>query len=112
MGAFNTLKTTIKCRECNQAYSADIQFKFGDTWQNEYRIGDKILWGGNDIGTRNLPKVKVYGVLSNIKCPICKKAQCDEFDIIIEFDIIKEISQISNVEDYLQGDGNFLILRG
>ena len=111
MSSFNILNTIVKCIKCNQEYEAEIQFKFGDVWQHEYKIGDQILWGGNDIGFPNLKQVKVYGVLSKAKCQTCSNETTDEFDIFIESDVINNISPILNGKEYLKGDGNFLIIK-
>jgi len=41
------------------------QFKYGDTWQYEYRIGDELRWGGNDIGRMGHQRVAVDAILEN-----------------------------------------------
>jgi hypothetical protein len=46
----------------------DVQFKYGDTWQNVYRIGERIRWGGNDLG-EPADYVIVTGV--GDVCPVC-----------------------------------------
>jgi hypothetical protein len=50
MGAFNILVIQIQCKVCQHLLKGNLQFKFGDTWQHQYLIGDKIKWGKNDIG--------------------------------------------------------------
>lgn len=87
----------------------NIQFKFGDTWQNQYLIGDLIRWGGADIGMPGLDKVKVYGISELDKCPSCQQPIFDEYEIIVEKDIIKYINPIFNLEDYDSNDGNYVI---
>ncbi len=62
MGAYNVLKVNEQCLNCGASIMLDIQFKFGDTWQYNYLLGEKIRWGGADIGIPNLDKVKVYGI--------------------------------------------------
>jgi hypothetical protein len=94
MGAFNTLVTDVQCSNCNNTYKGNIQFKYGDTWQFEYKLGDKLKWGGNDIGISGSPKVKVYGILHNDTCPICHQINLnEEFDIYVENDIITSITR-------------------
>ena len=110
MGAYNLLKTKIQCIHCKKSFLANIQFKFGDTWQNEYSINETIKWGGADIGQPGLDKVKVYGILEVDRCQFCKLQLEDEFDIIVEKDIIKGINLLANLEDYNTGDGNFSLL--
>jgi len=111
MGAFNILLTEISCSNCHTKYQGRIQFKFGSTWQNEYYIGDKVKWGGNDIGTPNISKVKVYGILEDEKCPNCKqKNENKEFDIIVEADKISKVKILKDTRDYLANEGNYKIL--
>lgn len=64
MSAFNTV--IVRWRDsANGNVEVRVQFKYGDTWQHEYRIGDELLWGGNDVGDRNAKKVVVDGVLED-----------------------------------------------
>lgn len=112
MGAYNILNVEVNCLNCNKKYSGRIQFKYGNTWQIEYKIGDKISWGGNEIGAPNRQKVKVYGVLENDVCPHCGQANnLYEVDIFIENDVITKIQPMESIEDYFDDDeGNFRIL--
>lgn len=109
MGAYNILKTTCQCNNCAASFIVNIQFKFADTWQNEYVIGEEVKWGGADIGTRGLDKVKVYGVSELDKCPVCGCSLASEYDIYIEKDIIKSVSPIADLNDYNINDGNYVI---
>ena len=47
----------------------EVQFKYGDTWQFDYGLGDELKWGGNDIGDRDFELVVVDGAAD---CPVCK----------------------------------------
>lgn len=110
MSAFNTLSSKIQCPNCRKIYEGQIQFKFGDTWQFQYQIGDKIKWGGNDIGKSGISKVKVYGILESSQCPICENLNVlNEFDINIENDIIIGVNTVYNIEDYFIEEGNYRI---
>jgi len=110
MGAYNILKINAKCENCNVLFMDNIQFKFGDTWQNEYLIGEKIKWGGADIGVPGLNKVKVYGVSESYRCQVCGYLIAREYDIIIEKDIIENITPLTNLEDYNFDEGNYSLL--
>ncbi len=46
MSAFNILLVDIECIQCHQSNIQRLQFKFGDTWQYTYKLGDKVRWGG------------------------------------------------------------------
>lgn len=36
-------------------------FKYGDSWQHHYVLGDKLNWGGNDVGEPGHKLVVVVG---------------------------------------------------
>jgi hypothetical protein len=65
MGAFNVLKFRWQSRSGEPVHDLRVQFKYGDTWQHEYVLGDEVRWGGNDIGVRFAKHVVVEGVLEN-----------------------------------------------
>jgi hypothetical protein len=89
MGAFNILNVETCCPNCGKKYTARIQFKFGETWQLEYNIGDKIIWGLNNKGIQGLDKVYVYGSLENDKCSYCGLSGLQtRYDIVIIKDVI------------------------
>ena len=52
MGAFNvvTIKRVFPCTRCGDTGDIQVQFKYGDTQQHHYSLGDRVTWGGNDIG--------------------------------------------------------------
>lgn len=111
MGLFNTLTTEIACPNCKQKFQGRFQFKFGSTYLLEYKIGDIITWGKNDIGNPDITKVKVYGVIEgDEECPLCKSMLSEHYDIFIEKDVIVNISPISDMSEYLDGDGEFVVL--
>jgi hypothetical protein len=110
MGAYNTLITDIQCHNCHRFYQAKVQFKFGDTCQIEYKVSDKIAWGGNDIGKSGLPKVKAYGVAESSICPYCGYCNEEEYDVNIEEDVIKNVSPLSDLQNYnYDDDGNYFV---
>ncbi|MFX1705655.1 hypothetical protein PV783_16935 [Chitinophaga sp. CC14] len=111
MGLFNTLIVEILCPDCERKHAARIQFKFGDTWQFEYRMGDAIKWGGNDIGSADLKKVKVYGIIESMICPFCNKDNiAEEYDIFVRENVIIAVYPIENMKDYLDGNGEYVPL--
>lgn len=111
MSSFNILIAEIACPNCGEKSQARIQFKFGNTWQLEYRIRDTITWGGNDIGDPILSKAKVYGIIESSVCPFCNKSGIlEEYDIFIEDNVIINFNPIENIRDYLQGNGEYIPL--
>ena len=61
MSAFNVLQTRVTCPSCTNVQQADIQFRYGDTWQHTYVVGDRLRWGGNDVGEDGFRLVLVDG---------------------------------------------------
>lgn len=61
MGSFNILITEIKCPGCGKKTEAHIQFKYANTWQHSYKIGDTIQWSG----TRYDNVLKDFQILEN-----------------------------------------------
>ena len=74
----------------------------------QYKVGDKIIWGYNEVGIADIPKVKVYGIVGD-DCPICGNGN-SEFDIFIEQDIIVGVADMKNRADYLAQDGRYAVL--
>ena len=58
MGSFNILITEIICPNCGVSSPIRIQYKYGNTCQLQYKIGDSITWGVNDKGEPELTNVK------------------------------------------------------
>jgi hypothetical protein len=113
MSAFNVLNAEIICTSCGEKYLGRIQFKYGDTWQLEYFIGDRLKWGGNDIGIPGVTKVKVYGILETESgtCSKCGSPNSqDEYDIFVEKDVIIALSALEEIKDYFENEGNYKIL--
>ncbi len=111
MSAFNILRAECLCSSCQKKYSAILQFKYGECWQHEYLIGQKIKWGANNIGIPNVQKAKVFGILENDICNACGEANNDnEFDILVQNDTIEKIEPLTNYEDYIEMDGCYQII--
>ena len=112
MSSFNTLNAAIQCSSSKSNYVGNIQFKFGNTWQLKYSIGQIVKWGGNDIGESNLAEVKVYGILELDECSICGGINTNnEFDIFIEKDFIKELKPMSTPIDYFIKDSQYKVIK-
>lgn len=111
MGFFNDLITNIQCSNCNSLYEIRIQYKFGATRQLEYRLGDKIIWGYNEIGKPDMSKVKALGITDNDECPICHhKNQNEYFDIYLEKDVITKFDKMQDAKDFFMTEGCYKVL--
>jgi len=98
MGAFNILNVEKNCPNCGKNTTTRIQFKFGETWQLEYKIGDKIIWGLNNKVEQGLDKVYVYGVLENAKCAYCEVSIAKTtYDILIMKGVIIGVRPMQDV---------------
>ena len=106
MGAYNRLKVERACWNCGAQVSIVIQFKYGDAWLEDYRVGDALHWGGNDIGTPGHRKVAVDGVSE--PCPKCGSTA--EFDVFVERDVIVSAELKSGRFDYVRRQEPFLVL--
>ena len=42
MGLFNTLTAETNCANCKKLSVFELQFKYGETWQYHYTIGDTV----------------------------------------------------------------------
>lgn len=109
MSAFNvvTLDRDEICPNCTNSIRRRVQFKYGDTWQYDYLIGDRIRWGGNDVGKR-AHKVKVLGQPED--CPVCDFEGPGVYDVIICDDVIKQVTP-GRTEPYISaGDKGYIVL--
>ena len=107
MSAFNSLKSEITCPTCGRAGTFDIQFKYGETWQHQYMIGDRLHWGGNEVGTPGVSEVQVQGLGG--PCPICG-ADFQQFSVIIRNDKIVAVRPVSNAEYEAMEPKGFLVV--
>jgi hypothetical protein len=62
MGAYNSVTIPWSGAE-GEELLLTVQFKYGDTWQHKYELGDELRWGGNDVGRRTAGRVVVDGAL-------------------------------------------------
>ncbi len=106
MSAFNTVTGQASCPNCKRTAEFEVQFKYGDTWQHSYRIGDKLRWGGNDIGIPGRRRVLVAGIGG--PCPHCQSDYID-FDVLIENDRVLSIEPIKGARP-ASGPEGFVVL--
>lgn len=69
MSAFNFLRARTACPVCGAPGDFEVQFKYGNTWQFTYSIGDELRWGGNDYGARTRGVVQLESIGG--PCPHC-----------------------------------------
>jgi hypothetical protein len=114
MGAYNRLFTgqTEICPACGEQVPLIVQFKYGNTWQFDYFIGETLRWGGNDIGSPAHERVLVYGAPD--LCTNCGRNLRDEhFEILIEKSKIISCSKSSeHLHEFAARSKTFLVLDG
>jgi hypothetical protein len=67
MSAYNTVTFQWSDFMTKKLFDLQVQFKYGEVWQHEYKIGDHIKWGTNEIGDPSAKRVVVEGVLEGEK---------------------------------------------
>lgn len=102
MSAYNTVTMAAEelCPRCGSLVRRRIQFKYGDTRQHDYAIGDRIRWGGNDVGHR-ASLVRVLGYPED--CPVCGYDLGGVFDVIIRGDEIEGVVP-GSTQPYVDAD--------
>lgn len=105
MSAFNVVRAAAGCPLCHRTAEFEVQFKYGDTWQHSYRLGDALRWGGNDIGKPGHKEVRVHGVGG--PCPHCLADNLD-FDVIIRDDRIVGVEPVT--EKRLASSEGFIVV--
>lgn len=106
MGAFNIVRGTVSCPNCGRSSGFEIQFKYGDTWQHTYVLGERLRWGGNDIGVPGRRRVIVEGVGG--PCANCEAGNLD-FDVMIKDDVLVGIESVCG-ERRAAGPEGFVVL--
>ena len=92
MSAFNTVETLTVCPVCAAEGRFEVQFKYGDTWQHHYQVGEPLRWGGNDVGVRGAALVVVDGIGG--PCLNCG-ADFIESDVVIVDNIIESVALLA-----------------
>lgn len=110
MSAYNTVAVQEYCPHCQADADIAVQFKYGDTWQYTYHIGDALRWGGNDVGQSGVRRVVVDGVAE--ACPRCHKPLSQEPDyyVYLENDKIVTVQQSTGEHDFLHQGQTYLEL--
>jgi hypothetical protein len=90
VSGFNTVVRSggEACPNCHSLIRRTVQFKFGNSSQHDYLVGDRISWGGNDKG-RPAHRVQVLGVPED--CPVCGYDTDGVYDVFIDDDVIVDV---------------------
>lgn len=104
MGAYNLLDIKIKCAKCSNEFLGKLQFKVGEVWQYEYKIGDVLKIKSEDTELVGR-EVVAYGILEDAICPFCGFPNESEYDIFINDLIIQRYSVMTDYSPYQTRDG-------
>ncbi|SRR5260370_18563935 len=89
MSAYNDViaREEEECPRCDSKIRRTVEFKYADTWQHRYEIGDHTGWGGNDVGKPGHKVVVVEGSADG--CPVCGHVPDKTYDITTRDDVIE-----------------------
>ncbi len=107
MGAFNIVRSKQKCASCGQRVELSIQFKYGDVWQHEYQIGDRLQWVKNNTGQPGNKRVVVDGAAE--RCPLCH-AEGMDYEVWLEDDRIVSVQLASDRYDFATRHQTFIVV--
>jgi hypothetical protein len=94
MGAYNTVSAKLVCLSCGLLVDVVAQFKYGNTWQLHYKVGEELQWGGNDVGEPGQRHVVVDGIVEQA-CPKCGTDKEWNVYVHVENDRIARIENAS-----------------
>ncbi len=128
MGLFNTVHIQQACPACGQLVGRELQFKYGETRQHSYQVGDALkwggsdykykhpraqrqvlnsgAWGGNDVGEPG-HKVVVVDAMSSA-CPNC--GADGDYEVLIEDNKIVFAQPASGRYDFSPNNETYLVL--
>jgi len=109
MSAYNTVLTTLKCPSCEAENAVIVQFKFANTWQFQYRVGDALQWGGNDVGVQGALHVVVDGIVED-ECLNCHNSGQWSVYVHIEGDRIARLENANGEFDFVKAKSNYIVL--
>src|SRR5688572_64615 len=108
MGAYNVVTATLPCPGCNGSVPLRIQFKYGNTWQHEYKLGERLTWGGNDIGEPGHKRVVVDGIAES--CPSCGYDETMDYYVFLRDDVIVSVEPATNEYDFARTGRTYIVL--
>jgi hypothetical protein len=109
VGTYNTVENvTAKCPSCGTQHYSGVQFKYGSRNLLVYNIGDKLIWGANDIGKRDADAVVVDGEFDG-RCSSCGYNGFWPIYVFILGDTIVACTNADNRYSFVGTEGFLLI---
>lgn len=109
MSAYNTVSAELRCPHCGGSTRTQVQFKYGDTWQFDYRLGDTLRWGGNDIGEPGRKHVVVDGAAAN-PCSRCGYSAEWNAYVHVENDVLARVEDADGSFDFAAARANYIVV--
>ncbi len=107
MSAFNTVSYKLTNPETGESMNVKLQFKYGDTWQHDYKIGDVLKWGGNHIGHKNAKRVVVDACLDG---PSPFPSAAEDYEVHVVNGRIARVVPSTGRFDFVTAKESFIIL--
>lgn len=108
MGAYNEVRAQLKCPSCGVFVDVDVQFKYGAVTHRRYRIGEKLVWGANDIGKPGRRAVVVDGEVAS--CPSCGYSGDWPVHVFTKSDVIERVEPPGERYEFAATHSSFVIL--
>lgn len=112
MSAYNIVIVRQYCHDTGKAVEVGVQFKYGDTWQHKFRVGDTILWGGNDVGVLGAKRVVIDGI--GEPCPACGFGEGPDqdagYEVWVSNDVITCVQPATGTYDFARSDSAYILL--
>lgn len=105
MGAFNRLIFQRKDPISGQSSYLAVQFKYGNKWQYDYKVGGKLRWGGNDEGRPGAGRVVVDAVLEEDN-----EGFPEDWIVFIERDVITGVEPHHGQYDFVRFQDTYFVL--
>ena len=109
MSAYNdVIAREEECPRCESRIRRTVQFKYGDTWQHRYQLGDNFRWGVNDVGEPGHSVVVVEG--SADECPVCGHVPDKTYDMTLRDDVIENVRPSDGTYDYVGSGQDYFVV--
>ena len=107
MGAFNVVFVNWVDPGSGRTLELDVQFKYGATRQHEYRVGDVLRWGHNEIGRQDAKRVVVDGCVDAERLGVPVP---EDWEVHIRDGRIEKVVPAAGEFDFVNAEESFIVL--
>jgi hypothetical protein len=108
MGAYNEVNARLPCPHCGRLVDTVVQFKYGAVTHHRYAIGDRLVWGANDVGSAGHPLVVVAG--EGTMCEACHLDADWPVHVRIANGVITDVVSDTGEYDFVHAGEPYVIL--